>query len=65
MFGKNKYEYTCPDSIHDHAVAKRNAKITLAIYGLLYGGGYLAYKIQERKDRRTFEPVNVEIIPNN
>jgi len=37
MFG-NKHIYTCPDSIHDHRVAKRNSRIILAMYAVVYGG---------------------------
>lgn len=49
MFGKNKYVYTCPDVIHDRALAKKRGRIILGFYALLYGGGYIAMKVQERK----------------
>lgn len=51
MFGKQKYVYTCPDSIHDHAVAKRRGRIVLGLYAAIYGGAYAALKIQERRTR--------------
>lgn len=63
MFGKNKYEYTCPDSIHDHAVAKRRTRIALATYAAIYGGAYVALKISEARANRALKPTNT--IPNN
>lgn len=56
MFGKQKYVYTCPDTIHDHDVAKRNAKISLAVNGLFLGGiigyGLVAQKLEDRRNKK-------------
>lgn len=53
MFGKQKYVYTCPDHIHDRAVAKKNAKISLMLnlgfLGGLIGWSVVAQKLEDRK----------------
>lgn len=55
MFGKEKYVYTCPDSIHDHAVAKRRTRTVLAAYVAIYGGAYVALKISEARANRSLD----------
>lgn len=46
---RNKHVYTCPDSIHDHRVAKRNGRIILAIYAALGLGTWLYGKKLEKQ----------------
>lgn len=52
MFGKDKYVYTCPDSIHDHEVAKKRTRNTLIAYAVVYGGGFVALKIAEAREKK-------------
>lgn len=64
MFGKQKHVYTCPDSIHDHAVAKKNAKISLAVNGAflvaIIGGGAIADYANKRRNRKP----DITVVPD-
>ena len=61
MFRKPKHVYTCPDVMHNQAVAKKNGRILLGAYAALYGGAFVMLKIQERKENR--KP-NLTIVPD-
>ena len=52
MFNKPKHVYTCPDVMHNQAVAKKNSRIILGAYAALYGGALIMLKTQEWKANR-------------
>lgn len=60
MFGKNKHVYTCPDSIHDHKVAKRNGRMILGLYAAAAAATYGYGKVLEKREQRA----DLTIVPD-